>query len=180
VQYEQKVTGCSVWDEHPKGCKFALWGWWWGLPWCKSFTMRHSTDGGFHAALREDGWEVLPTWLRFRGGGGFALSGADGDVRVAHYERYGWPVSFPFVWLLEVPWNRWHLRGMEIEMEVIRTQVECIAVGLTGKSALVEQHFPEQLWTSWKYDATSWIKEMIMEPPMQHPGIGHIENGQIG
>lgn len=69
AQYEQKVDGCRVWDHHEKGCKFALWGWWWGLPWCKQFTMLHARDGGFHAALDDCGWK-LPSWLRFRGGGG--------------------------------------------------------------------------------------------------------------
>ena len=32
-QYEQKVAGCSVRDPEPTGCKFTIWGSWFGLPW---------------------------------------------------------------------------------------------------------------------------------------------------
>jgi len=37
---------------------------------------------------------------------------------VTHYERYGWPVIFPYVWALDRVWNAWHLRGMQVEMQV--------------------------------------------------------------
>ena len=181
-EYEQKVTGCSVWDRRPGGCMFALWGWWWGLPWCKQFAMRHNKDGGFHAALHEGGWQrTLPAWVRFRGGGGFSLrpsaTGAAGAMAgtptvtttVTHYERYGWPVVFPLVWLLDAPWNAWHRRGMEVEMEVIKTQVEALrrreeAVKAGGGgpcSAAVEDADPPGTWTRWKYGAHHYVGESV-------------------
>mmetsp|Transcript_11025 Transcript_11025/g.23191 ORF Transcript_11025/g.23191 Transcript_11025/m.23191 type:complete len:277 (+) Transcript_11025:37-867(+) len=174
-EYEQKVTGCAAWDHHASGCKFALWGWWWGLPWCKHFAMQHNQDGGFHAALDDEGWALLPTWLRFCGGGGFKLKEvSNGGTDVTHYERYGWPIVFPFVWLLQGPWLMWHRRGMEVEMAVVRAQIEGIsaAAGSGDKSALVADHFPKGTWAMWKYSAGAYLWETCFSgKSATHPAL---------
>lgn len=171
MEYEQKVQGCAVWDEHANGCKFALWGSWWGLPWCKQFTMSHNKDGGFHAALDDKGWSSLPNCCRFRGCGGFTLtSGQDDTTRITHYERYGWPIIFPFICLLDRCWNAWHLRGMEVEMEVIKSQIEAMHAG-RRESAASADHFPEGTWTSWKYDARSFLLERFQGTLLHHPSV---------
>ena len=146
------VASVEVEEQLRGGCSFMLWGWWWGLPWCKSFDMRrarsmkHSSKatpsrfeggehGGFHAALRDGGWGAwLPAAAHFRGGGGFAVRpGTDAaTTRLAHYERYGWPIVFPLVWVLAAGcWREWHLRGMEVEMDVIRAQAPLPSVHAT-------------------------------------------------
>jgi len=152
--YEQKVSGCSV---HEKG--FCLWGWWWGLPWCKRFHMRETPNGGFKATIDDTGWEWLPSIFRFRGTGGFSVASLkEGGCRVSHYERYGWPIVFPFVWPLAVLcWREWHLRGMQVEMEVIRVQLELME--RHSVQGAIGDYFVET--KSAKYTAGSFLREKL-------------------
>jgi len=221
-QYEQKVSGCSM---LPGG--FRLWGSWFGLPWCKSFDMHPFPGGGFHSTLREEEvTQFVPAPFRFRGSGGFRTHLAEGapkisvDLAVAssgtgktsgparafievqpttitHYERYGWPVMFPLMPVLAIVWRRWHLRGMEVEMEVIKAQVEQIfkelcsrEEGLSGKltdlwgedvSVFAADHQARingqvHHWDSWKYGGPEYVKETLAAAlcrpyKMHHPAV---------
>jgi len=162
-EYEQKVSGCTSWGQHEGGGHFMLWGWWWGLPWCKPFKMTFARDGGFHAALNDDGWQWLPKVSKFRGGGGFKLSDgtSPGHTVLSHYERYGWPIIFPLVWPLALScWRAWHARGMEVEMQVIKAQIEEMMEATQMQSGIVADHFGQNSrWKEGKYTAISYIKE---------------------
>lgn len=164
-QYDQKTTGCRVWDQQVSGCMTQLWGWWWIFPFCKTFVIRYKEDGGYHAALFENGWDqILPPWLIMFGGGGFKVQKRDDNTTVlVHYERYGWPLAFPLIWLLEFPWTAWHRRGMEVEMGVVRAQIEEIEQlpRSSQKSAAVAELFPPNTWTAWKYGALHYVSEVF-------------------
>lgn len=175
VQYEQKVSGCRVWGHHEGGCFTQMWGWWWVFPWCKTFRITYKEDGGFHAAMDDGGWEnLVPACLRLCGGGGFKIQKrADNTCSIVHYERYGWPLAFPLIWLFELPWLAWHRRGMEVEMQVIRAQIEEIQQGgLAHKSAAVADCFPADTWTAWKYTAMHYLAERFgLCGPVKHPRV---------
>ena len=205
--YEQKVTGCVVSKPVPTGCHFTIWGGWFGLPFSKTFKLRHTRDGGFHS--QAVGASIQPpSILRFRGGGGFrtavdegsppievrgggAWSGGSGDAvlkptTVTPYERYGWPVCFPLIPILGVVWRRWHRRGMEVEMELIKAQVEFLFERIGADPAASESVFcadhssapASQIGdAAWKYSVDDFLREnlsqLICRPmAVHHPDVG--------
>jgi len=184
-QYEQKVSGCSVTNPTPTGCYFTLWGWWFGLPWMKTFKMTFTSDGGFHSTLDDGTPKWLPRSLAFRGHGGFTITdrGA-GSARVLHYEKYGWPIVFPLIaFPLGQLWRHWHLRGMEVEMGVIRAQIEGITSKGPDATMLAKDHFGQK-WTCWKYGAHHYLQErasaaMCRSQLLQHPAASLSEASEM-
>lgn len=110
----------------PDGLFYTLRGWWFGLPWKASFSMRYLDNGGFHSDVvaKKEGWARFVARLVWIDGG-FTLSAEpDGTTWVCHYENYRWPLWFPFAWVYAPIWKRWHLRGMEEEMKCIKDAME--------------------------------------------------------
>lgn len=115
--------------------KYTLFGFWVGLPWRATFTMTPTRDGGFHSALAP----LSPTYtgavaVLLGITGGFVLGPRRDGVpgtRIVHYERYEWPAAYPLL-LWGGRWvRRWHNEGMEVEMGVLRREVEAAAVAAT-------------------------------------------------
>lgn len=116
--------------------KYTLFGFWVGLPWRATFTMTHTRDGGFHSTLTP----LSPTYtgavaVLLDITGGFVLGprrdGAPG-TRIVHYERYEWPAAYPLL-LWGRRWvRRWHAEGMDVEMRVLRREVEAAAAMATA------------------------------------------------
>lgn len=212
AHYEQKVNGCSL---IPDG--FHIWGSWFGLPFAKDFDMTLTSDGGFHSVVRlGTTGKMLPAMMKLLGSGGFrtlpdvskqplqvAIGWRDTSddsstqtatvevppTKLIHYESYGWPVAFPFLCLIAPAWRRWHRRGMEIEMDLIKSQVEHVFRELQKKSAVGVEMLHQQSvhaadypptsssgWGDWKYGCDDFIKESLAEAfcrPYQvhHPAV---------
>merc|ERR1712217_161919 len=93
------------------------------------------------------------------------------STTMVHYEAYGWPVFFPMMPILAVPWRVWHRRGMEVEMELVKAQIEHIfkevqkssadASSLVDASFLAAEYPPVGAndWGRWKYSANEYLKE---------------------
>eukprot|EP00756_Hemistasia_phaeocysticola_P046712 Hpha_TRINITY_DN2051_c0_g1::TRINITY_DN2051_c0_g1_i1::g.83084::m.83084 len=165
-QYEQKVQGCEVKYPTEDGCQFTLSGDWFGLPFTKSFQLIYKPDGGFHSQMIHDGGEWLPWILRVDGAGGFKLTELSAtSTRVIHYEKYAFPVSLPLLFLVAGAFTSWHLRGMEVEMGLIREQmVRLHQAGDTSAPTYARQLLtPEKRnFYSQKYTVFSYIKEAFL------------------
>jgi hypothetical protein len=100
--------------------------------------------------------------------------------------------------LLGLVWRRWHLRGMEVEMELIKAQIEHIfgaveARGAEPKRVIEDESMfaadyppPPQpgasgssvaTWHAWKYTANDFLRENLaycLCSPMRlhHPAVG--------
>lgn len=125
--YEQKVTKAVVNERRSDCTYYTLSGWWFGMPWKATFNMRWRDDGGFDSVVVKPpvGWARRLVASLIYIDGGFSLSGDDdGSTWVCHYENYGWPVLFPFLWAVIPIWRHWHLRGMQEEMGVIKQAME--------------------------------------------------------
>ncbi|GAB0494176.1 hypothetical protein MMPV_005466 [Pyropia vietnamensis] len=152
-------------NEHPFGCslsvpepprlssiKYTLFGFWVGLPWRATFTMTHTRDGGFHSALAP----LSPTYtgavaVLLGITGGFVLGPRRDGVpgtRIVHYERYEWPAAYPLM-LWGRRWvRRWHAEGMDVEMRVLRREIEAASTVATAGTLVpgVQGGFVEPLW----------------------------------
>lgn len=110
-------------------------------------------------------------------------------TKMVHYESYGWPVSFPFMPVLAIAWRVWHRRGMEVELELIKTQIEHIFKVVRESSVGMESLGPESLfaadyppmdgkgWNDWKYGANDFINEAFAKALCRpyrshHPCVG--------
>lgn len=202
AQYEQKVVGC---DAFPGG--FTIWGSWFGLPFAKTFDMTLFKGGGFHSVVRKcAGVHLVPSIFQFHGSGGFRTEADkeaeeidvsvkfpdDGAKRrritarptkLVHYEKYGWPVTFPYMPLIAIAWRVWHRRGMEVEMELIKKQVEHIFKEVHKSSVDASKlecasHYAADYgdWGTFKYGASDYLQEMLSNAlcrPYQvhHPSV---------
>lgn len=121
--------------------KYTLFGFWVGLPWRATFTMTPTRNGGFHSALAplsSNYSGAVAVLLRITGG--FVLGprrdGAPG-TRIVHYERYDWPAAYPLLLWGGRMVRRWHEEGMEVEMGVLRRELE-VAAAESDAAAVVQ------------------------------------------
>jgi len=101
--------------------------------------MTPTRDGGFHSALAP----LSPTYTGAVAAllhitGGFVLTARrDGrpGTRIVHYERYDWPAAFPLLLWAPARVAAWHGAGMDVEMRVLRREVEAAAAAAVAAAA---------------------------------------------
>jgi len=118
--YEQQIDGVFVDNVTDAGCRVRMWGWWFGIPWVKWFTMEHAVDGGYRSELVCN--DSLP--MKMNGRYGFKLRKvSEKTTEIMHYQQVGWPLSLPFVCIVARTWSHWHLRTMEVSMQVLKLKI---------------------------------------------------------
>eukprot|EP01065_Artemidia_motanka_P045837 TRINITY_DN6816_c0_g1_i3.p1 TRINITY_DN6816_c0_g1~~TRINITY_DN6816_c0_g1_i3.p1 ORF type:complete len:634 (+),score=110.73 TRINITY_DN6816_c0_g1_i3:242-1903(+) len=180
-----------------------VWGSWIGYPFAITLRTHKIQDGVqyiLRAGVRREAYEWLPQALRIAvdsrvGVVPTPLRTVDGPVtQIVRYEAIGVPAFVPFAFVLvRLFWQGWHSRCLEVETDVLRSQLEVCQRLLntdeadgdgklkrkTAKSAQTDvavpqwgEHSPPALWLRPKFTFGKWLFEKTCcRKPWRHPQV---------
>ena len=151
---------------------------------------RFRGSGGFRLEPCAPPHPAITVWASWASGAGAGVGAVrrTGKVQVPptniiHYERYGWPLAFPLIVLIGPVWSRWHRRGMECEMQIIKATCERMFESLdsdVGPADAGPEAFLAVNWAGWKYSPADFLKEgaanLLCRPySARHPDLADDE-----